>query len=85
MGRAKRNPSADPAKRWVSQKLNPSYGLASQGLGEATKHVAYLDDLKNRHKAKRNFMKLWPQMARDERRQMYYSAAARSGRRPVWM
>jgi uncharacterized Zn finger protein len=29
-----------------------------EGLGEAALHDAYLDDLKDRHKAKRNFMKL---------------------------
>jgi uncharacterized Zn finger protein len=29
-----------------------------EGLGEAAQHAAYVDDLRNRHKAKRNFMKL---------------------------
>jgi len=29
-----------------------------EGLGETAQHAAYLDDLRNRHKAKRNFMKL---------------------------
>lgn len=29
-----------------------------EGLGEATQHAAYLGDLRSRHKAKRNFMKL---------------------------
>ena len=29
-----------------------------EGLGETKQHAAYLDDLRNRHKAKRNFMKL---------------------------
>jgi uncharacterized Zn finger protein len=32
--------------------------LLREGLGETTKHAAYLDDLRFRHKAKRNFMKL---------------------------
>jgi uncharacterized Zn finger protein len=30
-----------------------------EGLGETMQHVAYLDDLRSRHKAKRNFMKLF--------------------------
>jgi uncharacterized Zn finger protein len=29
-----------------------------EGLGETTQHAAYLGDLKSRHNAKRNFMKL---------------------------
>ena len=29
-----------------------------EGLGETAQHAAYLDDLRSRHKAKRNFMKL---------------------------
>jgi hypothetical protein len=32
--------------------------LLREGLGEIAQHAAYLDDLKSRHKAKRNFMKL---------------------------
>lgn len=32
--------------------------LLREGLGETTQHAAYLDDLRIRHKAKRNFMKL---------------------------
>jgi uncharacterized Zn finger protein len=32
--------------------------LLREGLGETTQHAAYLDDLRTRHKAKRNFMKL---------------------------
>jgi hypothetical protein len=33
-------------------------GRLREGLGETTQHADYLDDLRNRHKAKRNFMKL---------------------------
>ena len=29
-----------------------------EGLGETPQHADYLDDLRSRHKAKRNFMKL---------------------------
>jgi hypothetical protein len=29
-----------------------------EGLGETAQHTAYLDDLKSRHKARRNFIKL---------------------------
>jgi uncharacterized Zn finger protein len=32
--------------------------LIRKGLGETTQHAAHLDDLRSRHKAKRNFMKL---------------------------
>jgi tetratricopeptide (TPR) repeat protein len=32
--------------------------LVRRDIGETAQHVAYLDDLKSRHKAKRNFMKL---------------------------
>ena len=32
--------------------------LVRQDIGETAQHAAYLDDLKSRHKAKRNFMKL---------------------------
>src|SRR6266404_3007495 len=32
--------------------------ILREGLGETAQHAAYLDDLRNRHKAKRNFMKL---------------------------
>ena len=32
--------------------------LIREGLGETAQHAAYLDDLRSRHKAKRNFMKL---------------------------
>jgi uncharacterized Zn finger protein len=32
--------------------------LVRQDIGESAQHAAYLDDLKSRHKAKRNFMKL---------------------------
>ena len=32
--------------------------ILREGLGETAQHAAYLDDLRSRHKAKRNFMKL---------------------------
>ena len=33
--------------------------LLRRALGETKQHAAYLGDLMNRHKAKRNFMKLF--------------------------
>ena len=42
----------------LARRLLNGMRRVREGIGEIALHAAYLDDLRNRHKAKRNFIKL---------------------------